>query len=52
MKVKDLIEKIQQVDQDSTVFINTDIGVFNFSGLSVDDNNDIELYIVHGDEEA
>ena len=47
MKVKELIKKLKEVDGENIVVIN---GV-DFSGLSYDDNNDVELYLVYGDKD-
>lgn len=52
MKVKELIEKLSLVDGAKTVYLDDGSGYFDFSGLSYDDNNDIQLYIVDGDEKA
>jgi len=54
MKLKDLIARLQRIDIDefNTVYLHTTSGIFNFSGFSVDDKNDVQLYIVHGDEKA
>lgn len=47
MKVKELIKKLQEADGENTATID---GI-DFSGLSYDDNNDIELYIAGGDKD-
>lgn len=46
MKVKELIKKLKEVDGENNVVING----YDFSGLSFDDNNDIELYIAGDDK--
>ncbi len=52
MKVMDLIKKLGEVDGNSTVYLSTATGIFDFTGLSYDDNNDIEIYVVGGDKES
>lgn len=53
MKVSDLISKLQEVDGKNNVFLRDDSGYcYDFSGISFDDLNDIELYIACGDQEV
>lgn len=53
MLVKDLILKLQETDKNNNVFIRGNDGLcYDFNGLSYDDINDIELYIVSGDKEV
>lgn len=53
MKVKELIKKLQEVGNDRTVFIHDKDGnPVDFSGLSYDDDCDIQLYIIGGDNPA
>lgn len=48
MKVKELIKQLQQVSGENTVYIDNK----NFSGISFDDNNDIQLYPVADDKDS
>jgi len=48
MKVKELIKQLKQVNSNNTVYI----GYKDFTGISFDDNNDIQLYPVAGDKDA
>ena len=43
MKIKDLIKELKKVDGDNTVYLVDGNAIFDFSGVSFDDNNDIEL---------
>ena len=57
MKVKELIEKLQKVDGNNTVYLLGDGkhakgDYYDFTGISFDDNNDVQLYIIPGDKEA
>ncbi len=52
MKAKDLIAKLQSVPRDSSVFLLTESGVYDFSGFSVDDNCGVQLYVAIDDKEA
>lgn len=51
MKVKDLAAKLRTVPPDSSIFLLTDSGVYDFSGFSVDDNRDVQLYVIPNDKE-
>lgn len=57
MKAKELIRKLEdvcEINPDSNVYIlDGEAGFyFDFSGFSVDDNNDVTLDILTGDEPA
>ena len=55
MKVKELIKKLKEVEEmkpDSTVYLTTENSTYDFSGYSVDDLCDVELYVGAGDKEA
>jgi hypothetical protein len=52
LKAKDLIAKLRTVPPDSNVFLLTESGAHDFSGFSVDDNRDVQLYVAIGDKEA
>ena len=53
MKVKELIKYLKAVDGDRTVFIAGEkVDYVDFSGVSYDDNGDIQLYEVSGDKPA
>ena len=48
MTVKELIKQLTQVDGNNIVYIDYK----NFTGISFDDNNDVQLYPVAGDKDA
>ncbi len=52
MNVRELIEKLSKIDSNKTVYLDDGSDYYDFSGLSYDDNNDVQLYIVGGDEKA
>jgi len=52
MKIKDLVKKLIELpDKNRNVVILDNGKYINFSGFSVDDNNDVELYRAGGDRE-
>ena len=55
MKIKELIKRLKEVEEiepNSTVYLATDEGAYDFTGLGIDDVCDVELYVVAGDKEA
>lgn len=52
MKVRDLIKRLLDTPMDSTVFIQTEENFYDFTGFSIDDLNDVQLYVAIGDKEA
>ncbi len=52
MKVGELIKKLSEVSPDRTVFLVDGNTSYDFSGLSHDDNCDIQIYRVSDDREA
>ena len=53
MKVKELIKQLQQVGGDNNVFIRGyGLSCYDFTGLSFDDLNDVELFITVEDKEV
>ncbi len=55
MKIEDLIQKLQEISMlnpNATVYIDDQEYYYDFTGFSVDDNTDVQLYIVSGDEQA
>ncbi|MCP4051430.1 MAG: hypothetical protein GY730_12085 [bacterium] len=50
IKVKELQERLSQANPNNTVVINNNNTYYDFSGLSFDDNNDIELYVTGNDK--
>ena len=62
MQIKELIKRLKEVEEikpDSTIYLRKkgewtipDEADFDFTGFGVDDNRDVELYVVAGDKEA
>lgn len=55
MQIKKLIKLLKEVETikpDSTVYLATETGAYNFTGLGVDDVSDVELYVAVGDKGA
>jgi hypothetical protein len=52
VKAEDLIAKLRTIPPGSNVFLLTESGAHDFSGFSVDDNRDVQLYVAVGDKEA
>lgn len=52
MKVAQLIKELLKAKPDSNVFLSTDTDYYDFTGVSFDDNSDINLYIVADDKKA
>ena len=55
MKIKELIKRLKEVEElepNSTVYLATENSIYNFTGFDVDDNRDVEIYVVAGDKEA
>ena len=56
MKIKELIKRLKEVataEPDSTVYLTTEKGSYDFTGLGVSDIwGNVELYVVAGDKEA
>jgi len=49
VEAKDLIARLRTIPPDSNVFLLTESGANDFSGFSVDDNRDVQLYVAIGD---
>lgn len=55
MQIKKLIEKLKEVERlkpNSTVYLSTETGAYDFTGFGCDDICDVELYVAIGDKEA
>lgn len=52
MKVKDLIKELQKTSPENTVYLDDGSLSYDFSGVSFDDNADVNLFIAAGDPEA
>jgi len=55
MKIKELIKRLKEVEElepNSIVYLATRSSIYDFTGLSVDDVCDVELYAAAGDNEA
>ena len=55
MKIKELIKRLKEVEElepNSTVYLTTEKGSYDFTGLGVDAICDVELYVAAGDKEA
>lgn len=52
MKVRDLINKMETTNQNATVFIATTHGVYDFNGVSIDDERNVVLYIEPDDRKS
>ena len=52
MKIHELYVKLQSLPMGGNVYIETGGDIYDFSGFSVDDNNDVELYVSVGDKEV
>jgi len=53
MKIKECIIRLQEIaciNSKATIYIEDENGFINFSGISVDDNNDIRFYQITGDK--
>ena len=55
MQIKELIKRLKEVEYwepNAKVYITTEKSTYDFTGLGVDDNRDVELYVAVGDKEA
>lgn len=55
MKIDELIQRLQEISMlnpNAIVYIDDQECNYDFTGFSVDDNTDVQLYIVTGDEPA
>ena len=55
MKIKELIKRLEEVEYfepTAKVYITTEKSTYDFTGFGVDDNRDVEIYVVDGDKEA
>lgn len=52
MKVRELIEKLSKVDGGRTMYLEHGEDYYDFSGLSYDDNADVQLYVAADDRKA
>lgn len=55
MQIKELIKRLKEVEEikpDSTIYLATETGSYDFTGLGVDDVCDVELYVAVGDKEV
>ena len=55
MKIKELIKKLEEVKKvnpNSIVWLTAENSMRDFTGISIDDDSDVRLFIVDSDVEA
>ena len=54
MKVKELIKKLKKVEEikpNSIIFLECEDGYFDFNGFDIDNQGNVELYVLKNDKE-